>query len=113
MDYTNNPGVNKQPDASNYKFLAQLYGTVPGSDSVSTEEIVPGDRALEFTETEDEPLPEWLQFAYEEALSEIEDEREVDGRWRLLHESTHGRAHEVDLGGGYTLQVHKLLVPDN
>lgn len=31
MDYTNNPENNKQPAEPNFKFLAQLYGTVDGS----------------------------------------------------------------------------------
>jgi hypothetical protein len=41
MDYTNRPGVNKQPDTSNYEFLADLYGTVDGSNWTSSIETIP------------------------------------------------------------------------
>lgn len=111
MDYTNNPAANRSPDSSNYEFLAELYGIIPGSDAVSSQETVPGNRHLSL-DTPDESLPDWVQFAYEDAVVEIEKETDPGENWRLLHESTHGRAHEVDLGNGFTLEVHKLLVPD-
>jgi len=30
------------------------------------------------------------------------------GSWRKLHESKHGEAHEIDIGDGFTIQVHML-----
>lgn len=35
MDYTNNPGSNKNPDESNFIFLAQLYGGRNSTDGTS------------------------------------------------------------------------------
>jgi hypothetical protein len=29
--------------------------------------------------------------------------------WRVLHQSDYGEAHEMDIGSGYTIQVHKLF----
>jgi hypothetical protein len=31
-----------------------------------------------------------------------------NGAWRKLHESPHGHAHEMDLGHGFTVQIHVL-----
>jgi len=42
MDYTNNPGANKKPDASNFLFLAQIYGGV----NITTGQAVPASAVM-------------------------------------------------------------------
>lgn len=119
MDYTNNPSVNKQPDASNMQFLAELYGTFPGSGNEAvvarSETVPPGDRRLLRQKPETRELPDWLLDSWKDVIPQIENRvgvTEHDDGWRLLHRCLHGEAHEYDLGNGYALQVHKLLVVD-
>jgi hypothetical protein len=121
MDYTNNPQVNKQPDDSNFQFLADLYGNVTGTQSVASSEVVsdqvasePGDgRALASQDAADRELPAWLLSAWRDLIPQIEQQTEATDYhkgWRVLHSSNFGEAHERDLGQGFTLQVHKLMV---
>jgi hypothetical protein len=121
MDYTNNPQVNKQPDDSNFQFLADLYGNVTGTQSVASSEVVsdqvasePGDgRALASQDAADRELPAWLLSAWRDLIPQIEqqtDATDYHKGWRVLHSSNFGEAHERDLGQGFTLQVHKLMV---
>ena len=122
MDYTNNPAANMQPDRSNYEFLEKLYGS--SSQAVATSENVPDDKKergknrgkrRRAVQTPDEPLPDWLAIAWNDFIPDIEqrvDGREHQSGWRLLHRHRRAEAHELDLGAGYSLQVHKLLVSD-
>jgi len=123
MDYTSNPAANMQPGRQNYEFLSKLYGNVTQAVS-SSENVADGgkergkDRGKRrrAVQTPDEPLSEWLAAAWDDFITDIEqrvDGREHENGWRLLHRHRKGEAHELDLGEGYTLQVHKLLVPDN
>ena len=142
MDYTKNPEKNMQPAYSNFKFLAQLYGTVDGSpvptdnttsasaEALSTTETTGTDhpvadsgsgngivkdilgffgkrRALD---TKESSLPPAVAAALDDIDLLIDNGwigSEADG-WRMLYESPHGHAHEIDLGDGFTVQIHVL-----
>ena len=90
-----------QPAEPNFKFLETLYGLVDGAASEAREEVPPGNRQLE----------RGFPPAIAEALDEIDtlvDSGRIASGWRKLHESEYGRAHEIDLGDGYTVQLHQL-----
>lgn len=120
MDYTNNPEANMMPGTYNYEFLADMYGTVPGS-ATSPEQrnrMLRTRRAPEEEHQElqriPEEIPEWVMAKWRELDEETENhshgtERRLGSGWRVLHESEHGEAHEIDIGQGYRIQVHKLL----
>jgi chemotaxis protein histidine kinase CheA len=224
MDYTNNPGVNKQPGAANYEFLADLYGTVDGSTWIPTTPVAtdapasassstttstnagqtqaPGEvagtlapsnvaytqqpgfgaqtlsptfssqppvyaseaqsmegdnhgggppdggpqgggpgngphgrrlrsrrrvRTSEFdaevgnvgdvvdeVDDSDGDIPAWVMASWKAASLKIEAAESVGKKsvhgWRMLHQTEYGEVHEMDLGFGYTLRAHKLLV---
>jgi hypothetical protein len=123
MDYTNNPSVNKQPDESNYRFLEELYGDVPGTGNGTTaaSENVNTNGGGRFRDRRrqralfDKPIPDWVLATWRSMDEEMNNhsrgsERLSAGKnWRMLHESEFGEAHEADIGGGYTIQVHKLF----
>lgn len=131
MDYTNRPHVNKQPDESNFIFLAQLYGTVPGSPPFIPEPTVDveaqvqvepesetsapakekkrkdGDRMLR-SQVPSHRMLRWMDELDEEielGLSAIRAHSE----WKLLHRSEYGEAHEKKLDDRFKVQVHYLL----
>jgi len=61
-----------------------------------------------------EEIPDWVVARWKELDEETDNhshgaERRLGSGWRLLHESEHGESHEIDLGQGYRIQVHKLL----
>jgi hypothetical protein len=136
MDYTNNPGVNKQPDDTNFALLAQLYGIIGGNET-STEgtggtqvnstfppTATNGTRNLRTRrvvrdgsssgKAHYEGFPDRIR----KVIASIDDLIDnglvgsIDNGWQLLHESRHGRAHEADLGSGYTVQIHYILAND-
>jgi len=126
MDYTNNPKANMQPDAYNFEFLAELYGVIPSSNNDSagdpTNENVdsagkqkPGGRYLQGSSSKrvaGSSIPEWVVAKWRELDHKLENHAhgsEKRSGWRLLDESRSGEAHELDIGGGYVVQVHKLL----
>jgi len=118
MDYTRNPQNNMQPGPPNFEFLQAMYGTVP--ETVASEEASPGNRQIvgfdeHKNEIDSSGLPDWVLDAWEDLVPTIEqsaDGREHQDGWRLLHSSLHGTLHEIELGDGYILRVHKLFVPD-
>jgi hypothetical protein len=128
MDYTNQPEVNKQPAYANFKFLADLYGTLDGSP-VPTDDATAVESAANNTESPvDEDEGNWkdkvkniggnphrlLPSKVAMALTDIDsivDEgsyRSETHGWRVLHESSFGHAYEYDLGDGYSVQIHAL-----
>ena len=108
MDYTNNPSVNMQPGTYNYKFLAQLYGTVPGSATLapSATPVPGGRRGLS------DGIPEWVMDKWRILDDELElhnhGSEERHG-WRVLHQNDFGEGYELDIGEGYSIRVVKLL----
>jgi hypothetical protein len=113
MDYTIHPWVNMQPDVSNYDFLAQLYGTVPGSPTLAPATSAPsgGGRSL----SESDAIPEWIMDKWLMLDDELElhsHGSEARHGWRLLHQHERGEAHELDIGQGYTIRVEKLFPLD-
>ena len=139
MDYTNRPQNNMQPATPNFETLADVYGVVggpaPGSSTAGTStgprpvttQAPPQERDHEDDDEEDEDDRRLRQKTESEhgvargdfPLSVRQRMEEVDavvrqgglagpGR-RLLHESPHGRALEMDLGEGFKVQLHFLL----
>jgi hypothetical protein len=125
MDYTNRPDVNKQPDRSNYVFLAELYGTVPGSPPYTPDVVTDGtveaeaqvnndsesdhnsdDRRLRGTSGHILRFIEGVDQEIELGLSAIRSHSD----WRLLHSSAYGEGHEKILDNQFKVQVHFLLV---
>jgi hypothetical protein len=60
------------------------------------------------------PLPDWVIPAYQQAMKDLEQAPASGGGrrhlWRKLHSNEYGEALEVELGDGFVVQVHKLLV---
>jgi hypothetical protein len=116
MDYTNHPEVNKQPAYANFKFLAQLYGTVDGSpvptyDAVAVESGLNNTSARRNLSTIGRRLlPPNIVAALANIDSIVDNGtyRSEKSGWRILHESSYGHAHEIDLGNGFTVQVHAM-----
>ena len=101
MDYTLNFKVSEHPDESNYDYLSTLYGTVGGRRqlrrrSLERQEVSPPEHILSRMADEVKKLEEHADHALN-----------VPG-WRLLHRSSHGQEHEMDLGEGYTARVQML-----
>ena len=128
MDYTNNPDANMQPADANFNFLAVLYGTVDGSPVPTDDNVTVESAANNTAASVEEGNENWkdkfkdiggnrrrlLPRNVAKALSEIDSivdngfyRSEMHG-WRILHESAFGHAYEVDLGEGYSVQVHAL-----
>ena len=122
MDYTNNPSTNMQPAYANYKFLAELYGTLDGSpvptdDDSSVESAANNtdataneDRSKDIGGNRRRLLPSSVARALTDIDSIIDKgtyRSQMQG-WRLLHESSFGHAYEIDLGHGFSVQVHAL-----
>ena len=108
MDYTSNPRANKQPSVDNFNFLVQLYGTVDGSTVVSSTESIPFTRGGNRRALETEELPADVLDAWYEMDAMVSNRALPDGA-RMLHESDHGQAFELDVGDGYTIRTHMLL----
>jgi len=118
MDYTNNPEANMFPGRYNFEFLQEMYGTVPGSaqPEVALEESVRGDdrRLYRAAQQQREEIPEWVMEKWRALDDELDRhsqgaERRAGGGWRVLEETPHAESHELDIGHGYKIQVHKLL----
>jgi hypothetical protein len=128
MDYTVHPEVNMQPATANFNFLAQLYGTVDGSPvpvsnttsaALTTNNAVSSGsgnrrnlsgRYLRRGSRRVGALPPQVEAALED-IDLLVDNGTVgtaEQGWRLLHKSAHGEAHEIDLGNGFTIQIHLL-----
>lgn len=109
LDYTENWGANKSPDASNYDKLAEFYGVVSGR-----RQLVRGGRVVPTPPSEQtKTIPDSVMQRREEALANLEfhDYSHFHEGWRMLHQTMHGQEHILDLGEGYKLQVQMLLRP--
>lgn len=132
---TDNEGDSKRPDISNYDFLFELYGLVPGADAYDPPTAAPtvapaptpapfevfsgtssqaeseagdnGNRALEEIYDDDAELKASMQDARERIMS-----GNLEGV-RVLYKGSHGEVHETSMKNGHKLRVQKLLVPDN
>lgn len=136
MDYTNKPQNNKQPASNNFRLLATLYGKVDGTplqegegfvvqSAVSEQQVDGGGWDNDNNSNQDDnkknkkkkddrrldSLPD-LPPEVEAALDDID--ALVDSgsfqSFRKLHENEFAQAHAIDLGYGYTAQVHILKV---
>jgi hypothetical protein len=116
MDYTSNPENNKSPDTTNYEFLEDLYGTLParirGLRSLEKLTVVEQQDSAHTSLTKNS-IPDDVRSRLQEIVPRLENRSdgnaEEDG-WRLLHRSEHREAHSFELGDGWTVQMHKLLV---
>jgi hypothetical protein len=84
MDYTDNPVANKQPDTSNFEFLADLYG---GRNVTALAEGIPPGRRLQ---------------------SKLLQEDEEEGR-RILQANDHSEVHWKALDDETAILYHYLL----
>ena len=117
MDYTNRPDVNKQPDRSNFIFLTELYGTVPGSPPYIPDSDTDGTVEAEAQVDSDNIGNRKLRGTSSRILrlvDELEPEIELSvirahKDWKLLHRSEFGEAHEKKLDDRFKVQVHFLL----
>ncbi|CAB9509618.1 expressed unknown protein [Seminavis robusta] len=113
MDYTSNPAANVSPDHSNFVFLKDLYGTTPGtaralkqSDSPSRVSQILNHRRI----------PDDIKAQLKEISLQFEnrsfDEKPRTRAWRLLLRNEDAEAHDVALGNGWSVRMHKLLASD-
>lgn len=136
QDYTLVPRSNKQPDEVNFRALVELYGVVGSSTSTNSSYIngagtmEPNNNEItnangnnnknrfekESTKNRDLKLPDWVRKANRSILQDLNDHawmmttiRNPPIGWRHLHENRFGRALALDLGEGYSVQVHYLL----
>jgi hypothetical protein len=113
MDYSVNPGFNKQPDEGNFQILFSLYGEVNiAEDAVRDSMNNAGTRFLEkvanlasTSEVEDVTTDiltdSWWRKLWKPSPS--------IGRMKLLFESKFSKLHVQDLGNGQTVLIHKIL----
>jgi hypothetical protein len=126
MDYTNRPGRNLVPGEFNLNLLVEMYGT----PTVSR-----GSAALEATDQGNEQMnPQPTPTNQRPAPSDEKDKKEKEDRSRMLRgggsdtqrtlatlqeidtlvkgleESCEAEYCSVDLGEGYRVEIHKLLV---
>jgi hypothetical protein len=113
MDYTNNPEVNMQPAYANFKFLAELYGTLNGSP-VPTDDALAMKSAVNNTNKAGGNRRRLIPSDVASALVEIDAivdngtyQSEAHG-WRILHDNTFGHAYEIYISDGYSVQIHVL-----
>jgi len=113
-----------QPDAINFETLASVYGVIGGTrppapvyetqnDDISN---IPENRSLrtrfgvkQGEEDSALELPTLVRRKMEEIDAFVLGDVQVGSGWRMLHETQHGRALEMDLGDGYKVQLHFLL----
>ncbi|CAB9502789.1 expressed unknown protein [Seminavis robusta] len=131
MDYTSSPKNNMQPDETNYQFLADLYGSIESTEVSSPNPANPpqnenqqddGNRRRLRHVTDTNAIPMDIQSKLQEILPAMENynvnndsnnDTPPPHKWRLLHSSKQGQAHEMDLGHGWKVQMHKLLHVDD
>ena len=125
MDYTSNPEANQQPDGTNYAFLQDLYGSVPGSSTATAaattvkQDNDNNNRRMSQTSVRRRAttkIPSDIRAILKDVVPAMENssssvsDKHHHPKWRLLHASSHGQTHEMDLGRGWTVRMHKLLV---
>lgn len=128
MDYTNNPATNMQPAYPNFKFLAELYGTVDGSPVPTDDALIPTNnqsavKNQNTTESQQNgnryhhrrrrmnqsKLPAHIVSRLAD-IDTLVDSGEYRTTFRLLSETENGghTQHEVDLGDGYVVHIYTL-----
>lgn len=116
MDYTIHPGVNKQPNKSNFIFLKNLYGVLPSYNGTRRDlnlRAEPTSSKLPAEPTSSKPIPNEVRSKLRDIVPRLENS--IDGEaenhgWRQLYRSRFGEAHEYDLGDGWTVEVYKIFV---
>jgi len=123
LDYTIRPGNNLHPGEFNFNLLYSLYGSANGDPATSaarTQTQNGSNRRLGAPATEEDVTPDAIKVKLESVRACLEELScaqcvdqayfDYDGHGRMLHEDDHGEACEFDLGEGYSIQTHKLLV---
>jgi len=113
MDYTSNPAANISPDESNFKFLADLYGTVPARRTrrglVQAQQAPPV--ASSRPSSSSTSIPDAIRQKLKDVVPRLENRAEGNAHedgWRLLHSSSQGESHAMSLGNGWSVEMHKL-----
>lgn len=115
MDYTSRPIDNQSPAEVNFSFLADLYGTVGNRRQLIRRKVEQHDHESLVQQIEQDvvqELPHWLINKLKNLVTELENRSDGNSHedgWTVLHRSKHGEAHHMELGDGYSVQVHFLL----
>ena len=124
MDYTRRFRNNWKPDTTNFKTLAGIYGVVDSPTPGNTAAVLPPRQLQgppsppENDNVDDRQLASDFPLSVQQRWKEIDDaviHHQEEGwtgphrGWRVLHETSHGRALELELGEGYRVQLHFLL----
>jgi hypothetical protein len=98
MDYTNNPKNNKAPDISNYQFLYELYGLVPGAAPYTPPTEAPSEPSSTSTATTSTAADTAVSLEDEDNVPPNEErKKEKDNKQGRRHRKTRRRvAHDVD-----------------
>lgn len=117
LDYTTQYETNKRPDTGNYEFLEALYGPIGGENSRQEDTTGnTGNRRQLRTQRRGLFHDVASQTRRRELLADLKQVDSIvdrgllrtDPRWRMLHQTDGGEAHTMDLGEGYSVQVHLL-----
>lgn len=112
MDYTNNFAYSSHPDNSNYEFLVELYGVVQGSAVARARSRLLRGRTSLYSDVQNK-MPDHTREEMVRVLAKLEKPMggsRVEDGWRLLHRNEYSMEHEIDLGDGYKLRSHMLMV---
>jgi hypothetical protein len=123
MDYTHNEDENKRPDSTNYEFLYQLYGLVPGSQPYNPPTSAPTNEPVDLGNVSSQQIQAGSDNGGRMLLDQMDmdlyEASIVDARTRimsnekegvrLLHRNEAGEVHEADLLYGHKLRIHKLF----
>lgn len=93
MDYTMRPRNNLEPGQYNYDLLQELYGTVGGTTNGGRLRRRNLDKV---PEGDNNTIPDHVKEKYKTTVQAIE--------------SNGGSADHIDLGDGYAIEYHKLLI---
>jgi hypothetical protein len=124
MDYTNRPGQNLVPGEFNLSLLEQLYGT-PSNPTVVSQGLNTVGITTQISEQGNLPPVETTSMRPDPNNNDKKKPKNVDDRSRTLRrggqrrvlavvnaleDSCEAENCSVDLGDGYRLEIHKLLV---
>lgn len=97
MDYTNNPQDNKTPDITNYQFLYELYGLVPGAAPYTPPTLAPSEPSSATAATSSAAADAAPTFEDEDdGPPNDEDKKEKDNKQGRRLKTRRRVAHEDD-----------------
>ena len=108
------------PDASNYASLIEYYGPIGLSGGAGTLDGARRSRNLRGRDEESptiKKMPDHIRSKMQVAVEEMKAQvihperhsRIAAVGWKLLHHTSRGEEHELDLGEGYKVRIHMLM----